>query len=482
MPEGLSLLAAVAAGLAIGLLVRAGLRRRAAQAAAVARAEVQSELATVQERLRGREEMLAELRSEAETAERRLDEIAARESDLKTRLAEAETRLAEEREQSEEKQRLLADAERKLTEAFSNLAGKALESNAESFLRLARQTFEKLQSESKGDLDQRRQSIEELLKPVRDQLGRYETGVRELEKARQEAYGSLSEQVKALLSTQQRLEAETGNLVKALRAPQVRGRWGEMQLKRAVEFAGLVDRVDFLEQESTDTEAGRQRPDLVVQLPGGKSIVIDAKAPLDAYLSSLEARDEDARLGFLRDHARQVRDHVKKLSTKAYWEQFESAPDFVVLFLPGETFFSAALEQDPQLIEDAFRQSVVLATPTTLVALLKSVAYGWRQEDLAKNAREIAAEARTLYDRVRVFGEHLDRVGKGLEAAVRAHNDAAGSFTLRVVPQGRRLEELALGPEKSLPEPRSVETAPRALSSGDDAPSDDPPPADEPDA
>jgi len=481
MPEGLTLVVAVAAGLAIGFVVRSNLKRRTAQAAAIARAEAQAELATALERLRGRDEVVAELRAEAEVAARRLDELAARESDLKARLAEAETRLAEEREQASEKLALLGEAEKKLTDAFSSLSRRALDANAESFLTLARQSFEKLQSESKGDLEQRRQAIEELLKPVRDQLGRYETGVRELEKARQEAYGSLSEQVKALLSTQQRLEAETGNLVKALRAPQVRGRWGEMQLKRAVEFAGLVDRVDFVEQETSDTEAGRQRPDLIVKLPGGKSIVIDAKAPLDAYLSALEARDEDTRLGFLRDHARQVRDHVKKLSTKAYWEQFESAPDFVVLFLPGETFFSAALEQDPQLIEDAFRQSVVLATPTTLVALLKSVAYGWRQEDLAKNAREIADEARTLYDRVRVFGEHLDGIGKGLDAAVGAYNRSASSFASRVLPQGRRLEGLQLGPEKVLTEPRTVESAPRALASGDEPP-DDEAPADEPDA
>ena len=470
MPELVPILLAALAGVIFVFGFRAIVRRRIAQAETVARAESQAELATARERLAGREEQLVALRAEREALAGELADLRARESELRSRLAESETRLGEERERAVEKLALLGEAEKKLTDAFQSLAGRALESNAESFLRLARQSFETLQAAAQGDLEQRRQAIDALVAPMREQLVSYEQGVRELERARQEAYGSITEQVKSLLSTQQRLETETGNLVKALRAPQVRGRWGEMQLKRAVEFAGLVDRVDFFEQESSDTEAGRQRPDMVVKLPGGKSIVIDAKAPLDAYLSALEARDEDERHRLLVEHARQVRDHVKKLSAKAYWEQFENTPDFVVLFLPGEIFFSAALEHDPELIEEAFRQSVVLATPTTLVALLKSVAYGWRQEDLATNARRIAEEARILYDRVRVFGEHLDRVGKGLDAAVRAHNEAAGSFSLRVLPQGRRLEELALGPDKAIEAPRAVDTARRELGPGEEPP------------
>jgi DNA recombination protein RmuC len=312
---------------------------------------------------------------------------------------------------------------------------------------------------------------------MKEQLTRYELGVLELEKTRQQAYGTLSEQVRSLVTTQDRLQLETGNLVKALRAPQVRGRWGEMQLKRAVEFAGLVDHVDFVEQESAAGGDALLRPDLIVRLPGGKQVVVDAKAPLSAFLEAIEARDEDERKRHLVDHARQLRDHIRKLAAKSYWSQFENAPDFVVLFLPGESIFSAALEQDPSLIEDAFGESVVLATPTTLVALLKSVSYGWRQENLALNARRIAEEARTLYDRVRVFGEHLDRVGKGLETAVKAHNEAAGSFALRVVPQGRRLEELSLDPGHQLEAPRAVETALRATGAGagdEDAPGHEP--------
>jgi DNA recombination protein RmuC len=382
--------------------------------------------------------------------------------------------LAEQREQATEKLALVAEAESKLTESFANLAGRALEANAESFLRQARQSFETLQAGASGDLEQRRQAIEALLAPMKEQLAKYDSGVRELERAREQAYGTLSEQVRAMLSTQDRLQLETGNLVKALRAPQVRGRWGEMTLKRAVEFAGLVDHVDFVEQESVVGDDAMLRPDLVVRLPGGRKVVVDAKAPLAAYLDAIEARDEDVRLRHLADHARQVREHVRKLSAKSYWNQFDEAPDFVVLFLPGETFFSAALEQDPALIDDAFGESVVLATPTTLVALLKSIAYGWRQEQLAENSREIAAVARELHDRVRVFSEHFAGVGRGLAQALKGYNNAAGSLTSRVFPQGRRLEELGAGGSRALVEPEPIDAAPRELPAGD---ADDAPPA-----
>ena len=432
MPDALKVLLALLPALALFFIVRLAVRRRIEHALALARAEAAAELAR-------------------------------RESELRSKLVRTETLLAEERRQGAEKLELLADAQRKLEDAFSGLASRALSANNQSFLALAGQAFDKLQLSAQGDLDQRRQAIESLLAPMREQLSRYEQGVLELEKTRQLAYGTLSEQVRSLVGTQERLQLETGNLVKALRAPQVRGRWGEMQLKRAVEFAGLVDHVDFVEQEGTDTDEGRQRPDMVVRLPGGKQIVIDAKAPLAAYLEAVEARDEDERKRHLVDHARQLRDHVRKLAAKSYWSQFENAPDFVVLFLPGEAFFSAALEQDPRLIEDAFGEAVLIATPTTLVALLKSVAYGWRQELLAENAREISEAARTLYDRVRVFTEHFARVGKGLEDALKAYNAAIGSYERNVLPQGRRIERLGAGAEKVLSEAEPIDLSPRAL-------------------
>jgi DNA recombination protein RmuC len=432
MPDALKILFALLPAVALFFVVRLAVRRRIEHVLALARAEAAAELAR-------------------------------RESELRSKLVAAETRLAEERRQGAEKLELLSDAQRKLEDAFSGLAARALSANNESFLSLAGQAFDKLKLSAQGDLEQRRQAIESLLAPIREQLGRYEAGVLELEKTRQQAYGTLTEQVRSLVGTQERLQLETGNLVKALRAPQVRGRWGEMQLKRAVEFAGLVDHVDFVEQEVTDTDEGRQRPDMVVRLPGGKQIVIDAKAPLAAYLEAVEARDEDDRRRHLVDHARQLRDHVKKLAAKSYWSQFENAPDFVVLFLPGEAFFSAALEQDPRLIEDAFGEAVLITTPTTLVALLKSVAYGWRQELLAENAREISEAARTLYDRVRVFTEHFARVGKGLEDALKAYNAAVGSYERNVLPQGRRIERLGAGAEKVLSEAEPIDLTAREL-------------------
>ena len=470
----LPVVVALLGGLAVGLFVRAQVKRRLEQARALARAEAQGELATAAERVRARDEQLAAARGELAAARARADEVTAREGDLRARLAGAETRLEEERQQSSEKLALLQAAEAKLADAFARLSQQALSANADSFLKLARQSFETLQAGAQGDLEQRRQSIEALLLPVREQLARTEQGIQDLEKARQAAYGGLAEQVRSLTSSQEKLQTETRNLVTALRAPQVRGRWGEMQLKRAVEFAGLVDRVDFVEQEQVaGSEESTLRPDMIVQLPGGKQVVVDAKAPLVAYLEALEARDEDQRRLKLVEHARQVRDHVRKLAAKSYWSQFPSAPEFVVLFLPGETFFSAALEQDPTLIDDAFGESVLLATPTTLVALLKSVSYGWRQESLADNAREIAAAARELHDRVRVFTEHLGAVGRGLSQATRAYNQAAGSLTGRVLPQGRRIEQLGAGSGKPLAEPEPLDLAPREIPAGEREPDAD---------
>ena len=469
----LRILFALAPAVALFFVIRAVVQRRIGQAVALARAESEAARATLEERLRGRDEQIARLRSEGETAAGRVAALAGEVADQRAALAEAETRLAEEREQAVERQRLLGEAEARLTDTFQALAGRALSQNNQLFLDLARQNLETLQAGAQGDLEKRQQQIQHLVTPLKEQLDRYEAGVRTLEAAREQAYGTLSEQVRSLASTQERLQLETGNLVKALRAPQVRGRWGEMQLKRAVEFAGLVDHVDFVEQESTDSEAGRQRPDMIVRLPGGKQIVIDAKAPLAAYLNALEAKDEDVRRSLLKDHARQVRDHVTKLAAKSYWSQFENAPEFVVLFLPGETFFSAALEQDPSLIDDAFTESVVLATPTTLVALLKSVAYGWRQEKLADNAREIASAARELHDRMRVFTDHFSGVGRGLGQAIRGYNQAVGSLVGRVFPQGRRLEQLGAGSGKTFAEPDPIDLAPRELAAGAEDPSDE---------
>lgn len=378
--------------------------------------------------------------------------------------AEAEglaARLEQERRGAEEKQALLGAAEKQLADAFNALSAEALARNNQAFLDLATQNLKVFQETAKGDLAARQQAVEGLVKPLAEELARLSGQTQALEKARAESYGQLSEQVKGLLTAQQDLRGETGRLVNALRRPEVRGRWGEVQLKRVVEMAGMQDHCDFYEQE---VAADGKRPDMLVRLPGGKTLVLDSKAPVAAFLEAAEALDDGARGRALERFAQHVRTHIQQLSQKAYWDQFPDAPEFVVLFLPGESFFSAALQQDPELIEYASERKVILATPTTLLALLKAVYYGWRQEALADNARQVSELGAQLYERLAKLGEHWSSVGKNLSQAVKAYNDATGSLESRVMVSARKFEELHVAPEgKKLPELNPVEQAPRAL-------------------
>jgi DNA recombination protein RmuC len=455
--------------LGIGLAVGGGaawlvLRAKAAHAYDRGKGEADTERATLNERLAGRQQTIDDQIAKIRQLEQQAAERQATETNLKASLVQMKTRLEQEQAAVQKERALLDEARQKLADAFKALAADALKSNNQSFIELAKATMETFQQSAKGDLEKRQQAIQEMVKPVKESLEKVDAKIQDIEKARAGAYEGLRAQVSALLETEKELRNQTSNLVTALRRPQVRGRWGEIQLQRVVEMAGMLEYCDFYTQQSTDTDEGRLRPDMLVRLPGTKNIVVDAKAPLSAYLEAIEARDEETRTAKLREHARQVRTHIAALNSKLYFRQFDPAPEFVVLFLPGEVFFSAALEQDPELIELGVQQNVIIATPTTLIALLRAVAYGWRQERLAQDAQKISDLGQELYKRLATMGDHFARLGKGLHAANEAYNQAVASLETRVLVSARKFKDYGISDTAGqIEELEPVETVPRML-------------------
>ncbi len=450
--------AMVLVGVIIGaIVVWLVLRAKAQRSYADGKADSATGIATLHERLAAKDRELQKLQEafDKEVAElsRVKEENAALMADL-----EGERRAAQERSESFKR------VTEELADKFKALSRDALKDNNQSFLDLARATLEKFQETAKGDLELRQKAIDQLVKPLTESLQKVDGKIGEMEKARAGAYSELREQVRALATSQLQLQAETGNLVKALRTPHIRGRWGEIQLRRVVELAGMLQYCDFTEQETVTSEDGRIRPDVIVRLPGNRTIVVDAKVPFEAFYESISTTDDDVRRERLKEHARLVRTHIGALSKKSYWETVQPTPEFVLLFLPGENFYSAALEFDPKLIEDGVNQGVIIATPTTLIALLKAVSYGWRQEQMAANAEEVGRLGKDLYDRLRTFTTHFADIGKGLDRALESYNKGVGSLEARVLVTARKFKERGAlaGEEIEIIEP--IDKSARALS------------------
>ena len=444
--ELVAVLAAVVVGGVIGWLMAAN-RARAWYDGVVLDAETRAAGAAAE---------LSAVRGELETRKREGEHLSVALREAQGETSAAAARAAEMQKRFEEQERILDDAQCKLSDTFKSLASDILKTSSESFLTLAGERFDSIQKQSASDLDARQKAIESVVAPARDSLARLDQELRKIETERRGANDVLTDQLRSLSS-------QTNRLVDALKTPTVRGRWGEIQLRRVVEIAGMVEHCDFREQAELTTEEARLRPDMTIRLPAGKSVVVDAKVPLQAYMEALDAETEAERVGKLRDHARQVRNHIDQLSSKSYWEALERAPEFVVLFLPGEMFFSAALQQDGALIEDAAIRRVILATPTTLIALLKAVAYGWRQEQLAENAERISEIGRQLHERLVTMTESLGALGRSLRTLVECFNRAVGSLESRVLPAARRFRELGVAGKQEIRELEPVDNAPREL-------------------
>jgi len=421
------------------------------------------QITELEKRASGAEARIEEIRRQVEWKDSEISQVRKElEAEAKFKV-EALTRLEESQKGLEEQKVLLETMKAEMTDTFNALSSAALKSSSEDFLRLASEHLGKVVAETKGKLGEHQVAINGLIKPLHEALKRYEEQVRLIEESRHKAYGSLEEQLRSLASTHEQLQKETSNLVSALKKPQVRGRWGEITLRRVAELSGMSAHCDFTEQISVETESGRLRPDMIVHLPMEREIVVDAKVSLDAYLDATSALTDDERKTKMEKHAQQVRTHMNRLSSKEYWIQFKQSPEFVVLFIPGESFLSSALDVDSTLIEDGIQKRVIIATPTTFVALLRAIAYGWRQEQITKNAQEISTLGKELYERIYTLVKHFVDIGSAIGKAMDSYNKVVGSMELRVLPSVRKFKELGVTSADEIPVLEQINRTPRSL-------------------
>ncbi|HLA00302.1 MAG TPA: DNA recombination protein RmuC [Thermodesulfovibrionales bacterium] len=450
-------------GVVVWLLAKARFQGLYAKQIGDLQVSYSSQITDLEKRASGAEARVEELRQQVERKDSEISQVRKELEVETTSKVEAFTRLEESQKGLEEQKALIETMKAEMTDTFNALSSAALKSSSEDFLRLASEHLGKVVAETKGKLGEHQVAIDGLIKPLHEALKRYEEQVRLIEESRHKAYGSLEEQLRSLASTHEQLQKETSNLVSALKKPQVRGRWGEITLRRVAELSGMSAHCDFTEQISVETESGRLRPDMLVHLPMEREIVVDAKVSLDAYLDALSALTEDERKAKLEKHAQQVRAHMNKLGSKEYWTQFKQSPEFVVLFIPGESFLSSALDVDGTLIEDGIQKRVIIATPTTFIALLRAIAYGWRQEQMTKNAQEISTLGKELYERIYTLVKHFIDIGSAIGKAMDSYNKAIGSMELRVLPSVRKFKELGVTSAEEIPVLEQINRVPRSL-------------------
>ncbi len=458
-----TILGVIIGGIVAWFIASFRLQKKYAEQIAGIQASYLSRCTELEKKAGGSEARIEELRQQVQMRDSEIDRTRTeldRERQLKV---EALTKLEAAHKNFEEQKALIEAMKTEMTDTFNALSSAALKSSSEDFLRLASEHLGKVVADTKGRLGEHQAALDGMIKPLYETLKRYDEQIKSIEEGRHKAYGSLEEQLRALALTQDNLQRETSNLVSALRKPQVRGRWGEMQLRRVAELSGMSIHCDFTEQQSVDTEKGRIRPDMLVHLPMEREIVVDSKVSLEAYLDAVAAPAEDEKKAKMEKHAQQVRAHMNKLASKEYWSQFKQSPEFVVLFLPGESFLSAALDSDSTLIEDGIQRRVIIATPTTFIALLRAIAYGWRQEQITKNAQEISELGRQLYERMNTLVQHFDNVGSSLEKAIGAYNKAVGSIETRILPSVRRFKELGITGADEIPVIRQIDQKTRSL-------------------